>query len=106
MEKLIESFLDTKYHEPFIIKGLPFIKETELYVKSGENILSYGFVRKGDLYSYIDWNVPTITLNEILPYFDENIGSLEKIILRWVKDKFVEKGHNIHDPNIVRQLCR
>ena len=104
MEKLIGTFLNTKYHEPFIIRGLPFNKETELYLRSGKHLLAYGFVRKGDLYSYIEWNIPTITLNEILPYFDENIGSLEKIILEWIKNEVSKQGYNLNSVSVIKQL--
>jgi hypothetical protein len=106
MEKLIGTFLDTKYPEPFIIRGIPYPIEKELYLRSGKNLLAYALVREGDLYSYIDWMVPTITLKEILPYFDKDICSLEKIMLEWMKNKVAEQGYNLNDVSIIRQLCK
>jgi hypothetical protein len=50
--------------------------------------------------------VPTITLKEILPYFDKDICSLEKIMLEWMKNKVAEQGYNLNDVSIIRQLCK
>lgn len=97
-------FLETKYSEPLIIKTIPAIDGTELYLRSGKSLLAYGFVRKGDLYGYIDWDVPTNTLKEVNPYFDINILECEKIMLEWMKNKVSEQGYNFHDTGIVKQL--
>lgn len=104
MENVIRNFLETKFIEPLVIKALPYSDVTELYLRSGKNLLAYGLVRQGDLYSYIDWDVPTNTLNEVNPYFDINILECEKIMLDWLKDKFEEQGYNIQNAGIIKQL--
>ena len=106
MEEIIRTFLDMKYSEPLVIKSLPYIDLVELYLRSGKNLLAYGLVRKGQMYEYIDWDVPTLILNEVNPYFGINILECQEIMLGWLKDKFAEQGYNIQNPNIVKQLIK
>ena len=93
---------ETKYSKPFRVTENG--DGNEFIMWSGDDEISYGLKREGDMYEYIDWWVPMLCIRELSPYFDKNEVMVSYALMDWIKDSIEKKGYNMSDVNIIKYL--